>query len=154
LGKKVLPRPRYPGPFLAIAADRAVDEARIEHARVLETEPQPLDDAGAEVLDEHVGAGDQLPQGPHVALALQVYGKALLGAVDGMEDGGIAALRVAEIKPAREIAALRPLDLDDAGAEIHQPQRAIGAGQELAHVHDQKAAQRQFVLLRHGNTPP
>ena len=60
-----------------------------------------------------------------VASILEVDRQAFLGAVDGVEDGGIAAdLGVAEIEPPRQVAAIRPLDLDDAGAEVEQPERA------------------------------
>jgi hypothetical protein len=67
-----------------------------------------------------------------------------------MKNRRIAALVVIEIKPAGEIAAVRPLDLDDPGAKIHQSEGAIGSGQELAHIHNQQAGQRQFPFHDHG----
>ena len=74
-----------------------------------------------------VGLAEQCPQRRQIVRVLQVDREAFLGAVDGVEDGRIAAdLGVAEIEPARQVAAVRPLDLDDAGAEIEQPQRAVG----------------------------
>ena len=90
----------------------------------LVVEAEPLDDAGPEILDQHVGLGEQPRQRLEVGRILQVDGKAFLVAVDGVEDGRVAAdLGVAEIEPPRQVAAIRPLDLDDAGAEIEQPQR-------------------------------
>ncbi len=66
-----------------------------------------------------------------------------------MEQRGIAAeLGVGEIEPPAEIAAIRPLDLDDARAEIAEPQRSKGAGQELAHVEDQYALEQPRARVR------
>lgn len=145
LRQQILPGPLDPGAFLAIAADRGIDQARIDLAHRLKIEAQPLDDAGPKILDQHVGLGQQAAQRRKVGHVLEVDGKTFLGPVDGMEDGGIAAdLGVAEIKPARQVTAIRPLDLDDAGAEVEQPQRAVGSGQELAHVDDDEPGQRQF----------
>ena len=112
-------------------------------------EAETLDDAGPKILDQHVGLGEQPPQHLEVASILEVDRQAFLGTVDGVEDGRVAAdLGVAEIEPPRQVAAIRPLDLDDAGAEVEQPERRIRPRQELAHVDDDKAGQWRFVLLR------
>ena len=64
-------------------------------------------------------------QGRKIGLVFQVDREAFLGAVDGMENGRIAAnFGIAEIKPAGEVAAIRPLDLDDTSAKIHQRSEA------------------------------
>jgi hypothetical protein len=71
-----------------------------------------------------------------------------LAAIYGMEQRRVTThLRVAEIEPAREIATIRPLDLDDPGAEIEQPQRTIGAGEELAHIEHRQAGQERHIIL-------
>jgi hypothetical protein len=107
---------------------------------------EPLDDAGAEILDHHVGLAEEAPEHGEVGLALQVDGKALLAAVDGVEDRRVAPdLLVAEIEPARQVPAVRSLDLDDAGAEVHEPERAIGTGEKLAQVDDDEAGKRQVT---------
>ena len=59
LREQVLARQHRPRAFLAIAGDRGVDDARIDRFRALVVEPEPLDDAGAEVLYDHVGLGDE-----------------------------------------------------------------------------------------------
>ncbi len=88
----------------------------------------------------------QAAQRRQVGRVLEVDREALLAAVDGVEDRRIAAdLGVAEIEPAREVAAVGALDLDDPGAEVGKAQRAVGPGQELAHVDDDDARQRQGV---------
>ena len=114
-------------------------------------EAQPLDHAGPEILHQHVGPADQAFQGREVAGVLHVDGEAFLAAVDGMEQRRVAAdLGVAEIKAAAQVAAVRPLDLDDARAEVHQPQRRVGAGEELAHVDDHEAGERRILGGGHG----
>ena len=117
------PGPLHPRAFLAIAADRGIDEPRIDLPDRLVVEAEPLDDAGPEILDQHVGLGEQRASAQSRSPAsLRSIGKAFLGAVDGVEDGRVAAdLGVAEIEPPRQVAAIRPLDLDDAGAEVEQP---------------------------------
>jgi hypothetical protein len=67
-----------------------------------------------------------------------------------VEERGIAAdLGIGQIQAAAEIAAIGPLDLDDSGAEIAQPQRAIGTGQELAEINDEQTVEWQ-IRLGHG----
>ncbi len=58
LRQEILPRPLHPRAFLAVAADRGVDEARVDRTHRLPVDAEPLDDAGPEVLDHHVGLGD------------------------------------------------------------------------------------------------
>lgn len=69
--QKILPRPPDPWSLFAIAADRAIDETRIELACGLVIQPQPLDHAGAKVLNKHIGLGDQLAQRAHIALVFR-----------------------------------------------------------------------------------
>ena len=141
--QKVLTRTRHPWALFAIAADAGIDETRIDRLHRLIVEAKPLDDTGAEILDQHVGPGQQCLQRRKIGRVLQVNREAFLGAVDRMENRRIPAdFRIAEIKPAGEVAAIGTLDLDDTGAEIHQPQRSVGARQELAHIDDEQARQR------------
>ena len=51
-------------------------------------EPHPLDHAGAEILDEHIGAGDQTLQCLHPVRRLQVQHDRALVAVVVEERGG------------------------------------------------------------------
>ncbi len=150
LRQEILAGALHPGPLLAITADRGIDDARIDGPDRLVVQPQPFDDARPEVLDHNVGLREKPLQRSEIGLVLEVYRKAFLGAVDRMENRRVAAdLGVAQIKPAGKIAAIRPLDLDDPRAEIHQPQRTIGAGEKLAHIDDDQAGKRQFGFCCH-----
>jgi hypothetical protein len=57
---------------LAIAGDAGIDDAGVDllHLRVVEAET--VDDAGAEVLDEDIGLGDELLQRSEVTRLLQI----------------------------------------------------------------------------------
>jgi hypothetical protein len=57
---------------LAIAGDAGIDDAGVDllHLRVVEAET--VDDAGAEVLDEDIGLGDELLQRSEVIRLLQI----------------------------------------------------------------------------------
>ena len=47
------------GPVVAEPADREHDQAGVELVQPLDAEAQPVEHAGAEVLEQHVGVGDQ-----------------------------------------------------------------------------------------------
>jgi hypothetical protein len=112
--------------LVAIAGDAAIDDLRIESPNRRVVEPEALDDAGAEILDDDIGALQKLPQYGEVLRILEVDRKTFLVAIDGMENRGVAPyFGVAEIEAARKVAAIRTLDLDDARAEIHEPQRGV-----------------------------
>jgi hypothetical protein len=98
------------GSGIAEAGDRGVDDAGPDRSGVLVSQPQPLDHAGAEVLQHHIGPGDQPFQGGQAIGMLQIEGDRALVAVVIEERGG---------KPApagRDMAAVvtdaRHLDLD------------------------------------------
>ena len=104
--------------FLPEAADRHVDQARVQLAQALGAQPQLVDDAGPEVLDEDVGRADQVVQDREAALLLQVEDEGALAAVDRREARGDAATLGSQ--PAHDVAARRRLDLDDFGALVRQ----------------------------------
>ena len=145
--KQILPRTVHPRAFLAIPADGGVHDTRIDllHSLVIKTEP--TDNAGSEILDQHIGLTDQLPQRSQIFLVLQIDGEAFFAAIDRVKQGRVAAyFRIAQIEPARKITAVWPLDLDNARTQIKHAQRAIWAGQELAHVQHHNAVQRKIVM--------
>src|SRR5262249_23490922 len=116
---------------------RDVDEPRAERAGRLPAQAQPLHDPGAEVLDEDVGAGNQLLRDRLAVGPLQVEGEAPLVAVRGHEEDGEAALVEVAPRPVAlpELAARR-LDLDDVGPEIRQELDARRPQQELGERQD------------------
>ena len=56
----------------------------------------------------------------------------------------------AEVDTAGHCATVVPLDIDAPGAQIHQPKLAVGTGQELAQVDDDKAGKRELGVVAHG----
>ena len=104
--------------FLSEAADRDVDETRVQLAQALGAQPQLVDHAGAEVLDEDVCGADEVEQDPDAAFLLQVEDEGPLAPVDRREPGRDAAALGSQ--PAHDVAARGRLDLDHFGALIRQ----------------------------------
>src|SRR4030095_7182230 len=69
----------------AEARDRAIDQAGIDALQPLGVDAEPRGHAGAEVLDEDVGAGDQLVERAKIARFLGVEPDAALVAIVGLE---------------------------------------------------------------------
>ena len=80
--------------------------------------------AGPEVLDQHVGAIEQLLEDPLRPRLLQIERQALLVAVDAEE---IRTLLTDKRRspPARVVAAAGLLDLDDPRAHVGEQHRAV-----------------------------
>ena len=133
LQHRVVPRLAPPGAGLAESGDGAEDEVRAARGQVSVAEPHAVEGAGPEVLDQHVGAGDQGVEHAAAVRVLQVQGHALLVPVDAEEVG---ALPLLERRPpgARVVPLAGLLDLDDAGAHVGQHHRAVGARQDAGQV--------------------
>src|SRR3989442_2723315 len=125
-------------PGLAEAGHGSIDDGGGGGAHGSVADSQPVRHAGQEVLDDDVGAPGQLEHDARALGLLKVGGQRPLVAVDGREDGAHAgtAAPVAQI-----VAAPRPLDLDDVGAEVAQEHRAVGPGDDAREVEDAKASQ-------------
>ena len=82
---------------LAIAADRRIDDARIERGDRFVVDAECRDDAGPEALDDHVGAPRKGQERVASAGILEIDGEAPLVAVDRAVDGGNRPLLRAEI---------------------------------------------------------
>jgi len=140
LGHDVEGRPVHVGALAAApvaeAADRGVDQARIDGRQGLIAQAHPVHHAGAEVLHHRVGAGDQLAQQLPALGLLQVDDDAALVAVAGGEEAAVLVLGVVgavRAALAEEVAAGR-LDLDHLGAMIGQQLGAERAGHGVAQV--------------------
>src|SRR5690606_34132483 len=116
------------GPGLPEAADRAVDQARIELAQALFTGAQALGRAGPEVLDVDIGAPDERIEYLGILRALDVQCDAALVPVIGLE------MRAVEpaLERAERIARARLLDLDDVRAQVGQQHPRGRTGDEGA----------------------
>ena len=133
------------GAGLAEAGDGGVDQARVAGRQRRPPETQPLERAGPEILDQDVGAIDQLQQLGLAGLGLEVDDDRALVAVPDHEGRAFAAHEGRHAT--RIVAAVGPLDLDDVGAVVGQQHRAVGARQMARQVHDREPLQR--TRLRH-----
>src|SRR5262249_21606778 len=134
-------------PRLAEGGDARHDQRRPELAEILPAEPPGLEDAGPEVLDDHVAhrheaAHDLLP-----LRRVQIEGDDLLASVvDGPPVVG-AVLGGAET--AEVVALAGQLRLDHLGAELGHESAAERAGHDLRQLEDADARERQGAI-RHG----
>ena len=94
LGDLVVARAPALGPVVAEAGDRQHDQPRVALVQRRDPEAEPLEDAGAEVLDQHVGPVDQAQQDLVVGLVLEVEGDRLLVAVGREEVRRLPGARV------------------------------------------------------------
>ena len=116
---------------LAVAAERAIDEAGIDAAEGRVIGVEPLHGAGLEALYQHVGAAGQLVQNPLAGGAAQVQSQALLAAVQ-IGAGG---------RPA-PLTRLRRFDLQHLGAHAGQHHGAEAAGGRPGDFKNRYALQR------------
>ena len=109
---------------------------RIEGHRLVGTEPESLDRAGGQVLNEDVRLADERAQCVDAGLALEVEHDALFVAIDPHEVARFAVNLV--VVGAGEIAGVA-FNLDDTGTEIAQLARCEGRGHRLLERHDEDA---------------
>jgi hypothetical protein len=124
------------GPRLAVARDRAVDEARVGFAERGEVEAEPAHHARPVVLHQDVDFGGETVRGRDGALLLEVEHHAALA---GVELAEVAAGAVAQRRARAHHVTFRRLDLDDVGAEIGQQARAVRPGDGGGEVEDPQA---------------
>ena len=104
-------------------------------------EAEPFHGARREVLDQHVGAGDQPAQDFLAAVGLQVEHDAALVAVHHQEGRGLVADLRRHGMPG--VVAVRPfLDLDDVGAHVGEHQGAGRTSHHMGEIDDLQAGQR------------
>lgn len=81
---------------------------------------------------------------------LEIGGITLLVAIDRVKKRAVAVERkIGDVEVTTDVAAARPLDLDDARTEVCEPGRGLGAGKKLGKVEDQQSFKR-FHGLRLG----
>ena len=126
------------------ARQRQVDQARMPLGEHVRAETEPVHHARPEVLDHHVGGGDQAPGGGAPGLALQVQLQPCLAAV------------VHRIRGVAGIGApsAGPVDLDYLRALVgqqHAGQRPRDVVAEIDHPHP---GQGRCAINWHGPGPP
>ena len=99
--------------------------------------PEAIHDAGGEVLDQHVGLGDQREEDLLAARLLEVEHHQLLVGVQHDQRIGLDLALAA----AHDVA-LRRLDLEHARAHEAELQAAIGAVVDLPEIEHEHAVER------------
>jgi hypothetical protein len=142
------------GPEVAERGDRGVNQARVGGGELGGIEPQAFAVADGAVLDQDVDPGQQPGQHAAAALGLEVEGDAALARIQVEEQAaalGVRAVARKRAAPPRRVAASGGLDLDDVGAEIRQQLRAVGGGDQLAHLEHREVFQESAA---HSFTSP
>ena len=132
----------------AEALHLGVDDAGVQFAHDVVAEAQPLDRAGREVLDAHVGLAQHVLDQRQPLRRLQVDRDRALVGVEDVEIIRVG-VRLAGPQPAARIAHLRVLDLHHVGAE---PGERLGAGRpglELRQIDDLHAGRGTGRWRRH-----
>ena len=119
----------------------AEHESRIESEQRLGTEAQLLDDAGAKILDDHVGLGDIALEPGDGFRILQVEHDRALVHVDGVE--GRAAPEGERWTPASGLVTFRALHLHDVRAQVGENLARERTGEGLGNLDDLDPVQRQ-----------
>ena len=132
------------GALVAIAGDRAADQPWVILAQALQRKAELVHRTGFEVLQQDVGAGDQVLEFRAAILAGKVDDNGILAAVEPDE---IAALTFGcRVVAARKIT-LRPLYFDDMSAGIGKPRTAERRGDRLFDGNDLQSFKRQHRLF-------
>jgi len=121
---------------VAVAADRAVDEAGVLRVQCVGIESRSRQRIQPRIVREkHVGARHELVQHCEIVGTLDVDLDATLVAIHGKEVRALA-LEKRRSPTARLVAGLGPLHFDHVGTEIAEHHRAIGTCERLRHVDD------------------
>src|SRR4029079_8908358 len=113
------------------------DHPRVSHTWLVIAETQPLQRSGPEILDHHVGAGDQLGGRRLAGRRLEVEHHALLAAVDRAEGRAV----VDRAPAAERVAGAWDLDLDHFGAEVGKHHTGIGTAHIIRELYHANAVQ-------------
>src|SRR5579862_7596311 len=108
----------------AEAFDRGIDEPRVELLQPLPGEAHAIENAGAEILDQHVAGFNEAFEDLFALRVLRVERDRALVVVEHGEIEAVGAGHVAQLR-ARDVANAGALDLDAIGAE---PREQLGAG--------------------------
>ena len=130
---------------LAVGRDREIDQLRVLRRDARIVEAILLQHAGPEILDQHVGAGEQLVH-DRLAFGLgEIKADALLAPVEGHEEMAlaVAAPGARTGAPARVVAAVWVFDLDDLGSHVREHLGAHGPRDHAGEIDDAYAVERR-----------
>ena len=120
--------PVFVGAGLAEVADGGHDEIRVDLAEVFIAEAGGGQDVRGEVLDEDIGALDELLDDLLALFGLEVERYGALVGVEEEEEAALLKARLIVVEgadAARGVSPARPLDLDDICAVITQDSRGV-----------------------------
>ena len=126
------------------AGDAQDDQPRVDLPQLLGGQSPPLERPAAEVLDEHVGGGDDVACDALPLRQPQVAGDGLLVAAEHRPPQRLAAGALLAPHPQR-VALVRRLELDDLRAEVGEQLAGERAREQLAHLDDAQVGQRARV---------
>ena len=106
-----------PGPVLAVARNRAVDDSWIDARDGVVTQPEPRHDARAKLLDEDIRAGEQRLQLLAIVRSLQIRTRRFFPRLSSARDGMSSYARA--------------FDLDDLRARFASSSVASGPGSNV-----------------------
>src|SRR5690606_28269420 len=135
------------GAILPVSGDRTEDDVAIVLAHRLVAEAEAADNAGPEVLDQHVRSLDDPASDQRVVRLFQVERDRPLACVRGDERGAHSLEPAVAPVGAKRVAAGR-FDLDDLRSEQREKVRRIGPGHHVAEVGHTISGER----LGHGNS--
>ena len=146
LGRKVVCGDVAIGAILPEGGDRAVHDARVAGRHGGVADPETIDHARTEGLDEDVCRFRQTQQRLTRLGLLEVEAEALLASVGVAEEHGMAADRGTDM--AVRFAFARWLDLDHRGAMVGHHERGLRPREEQREVDDAQAFQFHRALVR------
>ena len=131
------------------SSDRRGHEARILAAEIFEREAELLQAPGQKVFDEDVRATGEDPHRLGARRRREVERDRFLVAVDGQVVGRKAGRRFPwRAPPARDVAAVGMLDLDDARSQVAEQHRAERSGQHPGEIENEKACERPGAVAQ------
>ena len=135
---QIVPRAMTGRAGLAVTADGAVDQARVDRRELVIIKRQARHDAGAKRLDQDIGRLHQLEKNLDIAGRFEIKAEAALAPVERGEVGA-EAVAVGVAQPAAQVANARRLNLDDISAQVGQPEGGKAAGQVTGQVENANA---------------
>ena len=140
LQQQVLAGLAFPRALCAVAGDGGIDQAGIQDTGALVVQTELGHNARAEILNEDVGLLHQRLHQLQVLGILQVGGKALLVAINGLKVHAVPIVdHVLQGQMAAAVTGLGVFHLDDPCTQIRQTQGGAGAGQILAEIQSDDA---------------
>ena len=146
LGRKVVRGDVAIGTILTEGGDRAVHDARVTRRHGGVADPEAIDHARAERLDEDICRLGEAQQRLTRLGVLEVEAEALLAAVGVAEEHAVTADRGTDM--AVRLAFARWLDLDHRGAMVGHHEGGLRPGKEQREVDDAQTCEFHWALFR------